>query len=85
MDPVNGSGKKRPTSSQEEIVVSLPTSPEGLFDLEKLVAFKSPDVAIIQFQQQYVESQTREAKKAVFNTDIFSRKEIAETATSKNH
>ena len=79
-----GTGKKRPTSAQEEIVVSLPTSPEGLFDLEKLVAFKAPDVSIIQFQQQYVEAKTREAKQAVFNTDIFSRKEIADTATSKN-
>jgi len=79
-----GTGKKRPTSAQEEIVVSLPTSPEGLFDLEKLVAFKAPDVAIIQFQQQYVEAKTREAKAVVFNSDIFSRKEIADTATSKN-
>lgn len=79
----NGTGKRKPTTTQEEILVSAPSSPDGLVDLEKLLVYKTPPVEIIEWQERYVEALTRKAKQAVFNTDIFSRAEIAETATSK--
>jgi hypothetical protein len=79
----HGTGKKKPTSTQEEIVVSLPNNADQLVNLDNLLSYKSPPVDLIRFQDEYVESLTKRAKADVFNSEIFSRKEIADTATSK--
>jgi hypothetical protein len=78
-----GTGKKRPTSVAEEITLTLPKEGEELVDLEKLVAFKYPPVDLLKFQAEYVEKLTRKAKSIVFNTDIFDKAEVADTATGK--
>lgn len=80
----NGTGKARPTSAQEEIVLDLPSTADQMIDLNKILTYKSPDVAILQFQDTYITDLTHRAKAAVFNSDIFSRQEIADTATGKN-
>lgn len=80
-----GSGfEPKPTSVQEEILIALPKDPADMIDLDKILAFKAPPVEILKFQAEYVEELTRKAKQIVFNSDVFSRKEIAETATGKN-
>ena len=79
----NGSGHKSVTSAQEKLVLTLPKPGSEMYDLEKLIAFKSPPVDILTFQQQYVEAMTAACKSAMFNSDIFTRQQVAETATSK--
>jgi hypothetical protein len=79
-----GTGKERPTSSAEEIVISLPRHATDFIDLEKLVAFKAPPVEILKFQQDLLESLTHTAKAVVFNSDLFDKKQVADTATGKN-
>lgn len=79
-----GTGHQSVTSAQEKLVLTLPKRGDELLDLEKLVVFKSPSVDIMKFQQDYIDALTRRAKSIVFNSDIFSRSEIADTATGKN-
>jgi len=78
-----GKGKKKPTSTQEEIVVSMPSSPDQVVDLEKLLVYKSPDIGILQWQTAYVDALTKAAKEAVFASEIFTKSAVAETATGK--
>jgi hypothetical protein len=79
-----GTGNHVPSTVAEEIVIPTPTDPSLLFDLDKLISYKTPPIDIIQFQKDYIETLTEQAKNIMFNSDIFSRKEIAETATGKN-
>lgn len=76
--------KQRPTSAMEEIEVALPNRPENIIDLDKLLVFKAPPIDILKFQQENIDKVTEKAKQIVFNADIFSREQIAQTATSKN-
>lgn len=81
-----GTGKKKsPTSVLEEIVVTpMPESPADMLDLSKIIHHVSPHVSILQWQQQYVEYLENKCKTAVINSDIYSRQQIADTATGKN-
>lgn len=81
-----GTGKKKsPTSVLEEIVITpMPESPADMLDLSKVIHYVSPDVSILQWQQQYVDYLERKCKSAVLNSEIYNRQEIAETATGKN-
>lgn len=81
-----GTGRKKSsTSVLEEIVVTpMPESAADMIDLSKIIYYVSPDVSILQWQQQYVDSLEEKCFKACLHSDIFSKKEIAETATGKN-
>ncbi len=78
-----GKGKKKPTSTQEEIIVSMPSGPDQVVDLEKLLVYKSPDIGILQWQTAYVDALTKAAKEAVFASEVFTKSAVAETATGK--
>jgi len=78
-----GSGHKSVVSAQEKLVLTLPKSADMLFDLDKLVVFKSPSVGILAFQQQYVDGLTASCKSAMFNSDVFTKQQVSDTATGK--
>ena len=81
-----GTGKKKsPTSVLEEIVVTpMPSSQDGMLDLSKMLIYVSPDVSILQWQQQYVKELATDCRRAYFNSDIFDAKQVQETATGKS-
>lgn len=80
-----GTGNEpKPTSSQEELTVRMPKNSEDFVDLDKLLAFKAPPSEILEFQLKYIDVITRAAKQIVFNSDVFDKKQVAETATGKN-
>lgn len=76
--------KTAPTTAQEEIVLPWPEMGEELRDLGSLVAFVSPDTGIIQQQIAFLNEQEEKAVRAVFKTDVFTRAQIANTATGQN-
>ena len=78
-----GKGKKKPTTAQEEIVVSMPSSPDQVVDLDKLLVYKSPDIGILQWQTAYADALVRLAKEAVFAAEVFTKSEVAQTATGQ--
>lgn len=80
----NGTGhKKRPTSTQEEIVVT-PGKSGDLPDIERTILYKTPPVEFLTWMDGYVERLTEQAKRAVFNAEIFTKTEVAKTATGEN-
>ena len=83
-DVCKGSGKAVHTSAQDIIELDLPFNKEDMIDLNQMVTYIYPPVDLIKFQDEYIKSLTGLCKEAVFNSDIFSRQEIAETATGKN-
>lgn len=82
----NGTGHKQsPTSVMEEIVVKpMPSSPDDMIDLSRLFVHIHPDVSILDWQEKYVDTLERKCKSAVLNSEIFNKKEVADTATGKS-
>lgn len=79
-----GSGIQQSASAQEIVDVEMPKTKEDMINLGDLVKYHSPEVDLVKFQDEYVKSLMAMAKDARFNSDVFSRKEVAETATGKN-
>lgn len=80
----HGTGYEIATSSQESITLALPKTPEDMINLTELVHYVYPPVDLVKFQDEYVTNLTYQVKEAIFNTEIFSKQQVAETATGKN-
>jgi len=80
-----GSGTAEvPTSAQEMIKLKMPRDKEEMLPLDDIVKYVTPDVALVEFLAKYIERLSAQCKEAVYNSEIFSRQQIAETATGKN-
>ena len=81
----HGTGKIHPTSSMETIEIGMNGNldNESVIDLNKMVAFVSPPTDIIKIMDEYVDKMVERAKEIVFNSDIFTKKQISDTATGK--
>lgn len=78
----NGTGQKsRPTSVQEELVVEMPARPEDMYDLSKLMHYFSPPTDAVKMQVDLMQYNFEQAKMAVFNSQMFTKQETAQTAT----
>ncbi len=54
-------------------------------DLSKLIHYVENNVELLKFQETYIwERLTKRCKEAVYNSEVFSRGDVAETATGKN-
>ncbi len=78
----HGTGKKsRPTSAQEEIVLDMPDNPADMVDLSRILNYVSPPAESIRLQVEQLQNNFAQAKEAVFNSQMFTRQEVAQTAT----
>jgi hypothetical protein len=80
----NGLGIKTITSTQDSLIIKLPKDTKDIVDIRNLIHYVYPPVDLVKFQDAYIKDLSEWCKEAVYNTEIFSRKEIAETATGKN-
>ena len=78
-----GTGFQVHTSAQDVIYIPIPRGKEEQLSLDNLAKYITPETALLEFQRQYVEYLTNECMQAVFNSDIFTREDIATTATEK--
>ena len=76
--------KATANSAQDAITIKMPRSKEEMIPLDTLIHYDRPPVDIIEWQEAYINSCTDKAKQIVFNSDIFTREEVAATATGKN-
>lgn len=80
-----GTGKKRwSTSTMEEIVVDMPMDAKDLPDLSKILYYVSPDVSILQWQQQYKKELIGQARRDFIGNDSYDQNDVqpaAKTAT----
>jgi hypothetical protein len=79
-----GIGMLPHTSAQDVVIVHLPEAKEEQLSLDNIVRYIYPPIDLLNFQDEYIEKLTWRAKQTMFNSDIFTREEVAETATGKN-
>ena len=72
------------SSAQDSIVIPIPKNPEERIPLDELIKWVSPPVDIVKWQEDYIEGLTRKCTKIMFNSDLFTKSEVAETAHGKN-
>jgi len=78
-----GSGFQVHTSAQDIIYIPIPRGKDEQLSLDNLAHYITPETALLEFQRSYVEYLTNECMQAVFNSDIFTKEDIATTATEK--
>jgi hypothetical protein len=79
-----GMGMLPHTSAQDVVIVHLPQAKEEQLSLDNIVRYIYPPIDLLNFQNEYIEKLTWKTKQVMFNSDIFTREEVAETATGKN-
>jgi uncharacterized protein (DUF1499 family) len=74
------------TSAQDAIIIPMPkdTNKETIFDLSQMVYYVYPPVDLVKFMDQYVKDLSKQALQFVYNSEIYSREQVAETATGRN-
>jgi len=78
----HGTGyKPRPTSAAEELVLAMPSSPEDMMDVSKVMTYIYPPTDAVKMQADMLQSFVQQAKEAVFNSQMFTKQEVAQTAT----
>ena len=80
----HGTGMDVHTSAQDAILLELPRNPEDVISLANIIRYEAPPVDLVKFQADYIEKLSERCKTAIYNSEIFSRQEVAETATGKN-
>jgi len=78
-----GTGMEVHTSTQDIIRLPIPKDPQEQLSIDNMVRYVTPEVALIQFQREYIEYLTNECMQAVYNSDIFTKEEVSTTATEK--
>lgn len=85
----NGSGFKVHKTAQDALYLPMPKDKDQMLDLDKLIAYKSPPIDLIKFQNDYALQLERQAHQAVFNSQVFVRKtntgDIVKTATEADY
>lgn len=80
-----GTGFKVHTSAQDIIQIRMPKNLEDIVSLENIMVYKNPPIDLLEFQKKFGFYELRQAaQSAVYNSDVFTRQEIATTATEKS-
>lgn len=78
-----GTGMQLPAPTPQSVVLAPMQNKEELIPLKEYLAYNAPPVDIIEWQEQYVDNLTNKAKQLLYNSDTFTKKQVAETATGK--
>lgn len=71
-------------SALDVLQIPRPRDKEDMFDLSKMIYYVPNDVNLLKFQDEYIDKLSRKCKEAVYNSEVFNRSGVAETAYSKN-
>lgn len=83
-DKCNKTGIRTHQSAQDAILLKMPKMGEDLQDLSKMIHTEVPDVALLEFQDTLIDKYSTKVNKAVFNSETFTKDEVAKTATGEN-
>jgi hypothetical protein len=72
------------STTQDAITLKMPKEggPAPLVTPENVISFKSPDIAILQWQDTKIDKLKAEAISTMYNNDVLAKTTIAETATA---
>lgn len=69
--------------TQDVVKMALPRNPDEMVPLDKLAYDHSPDIDLLQFDSDYLEKLEKKIQSKMFNADLYTRSEVATTATEK--
>lgn len=78
----NGRGVDVHTTVQDVILIKMPDSKDGFLPLSELVQYVNLPDWLPKFQAEQIEIILKRVSLAVFNTEVFKKPEVAETATA---
>jgi len=80
----HGTGYETHKTAQDIIYLRMPKDKDDFLNLDNIVKYVSPSVELVQWQDRYIQELTIRCKEALYNSELFSKKQVAETATGKN-
>jgi hypothetical protein len=81
----SGTGFKGHVSAQDVIQIRMPREVAEMVSLENIMVYKHPPIDLLKFQQEHAfDLLINTSISAVYNSQIFSQRKIAETATGEN-
>ena len=72
------------TTAQDCLVIALPDNKEEMIDLNTLIAYIYPPIDGMQFTNEKITELVKNCKEAIYNSDTYTKSDIAETATGLN-
>lgn len=78
-----GTGAHQITTVQEARYLKLPSDAAEMVDLSKLTHYDYPPIEIIRFQDEYIDKISDKFHRAIFNSDTYTKADIAKTATGE--
>ena len=69
--------------TQDIVKMALPRNKDEMVDLQDLAYDHSPDIELLQFDSDYLEKLEKKVQAKMFNADLYTRSEVATTATEK--
>lgn len=78
----NGNGYKLHTSAQDAILIPMPDQPTqaDIVNLDNLLVYKAPPIETVKFQNEYIQQLQSEVHQAVYNSQVFVKKQGANPA-----
>ena len=68
-----GKGYSIHTTAQDAFLLPIPDDKTDMMDIDKLIAYKSPPIDLVQFQKSYIDSLKADAHYAVFTQQTLTR------------
>ena len=72
------------TGGLEYIYLPMPSTKDEMLDLNNIVNYIALPIDQVKMQNEYIQWLIEMCKKVMYNSDIFSKQQISETATEKN-
>lgn len=77
-----GTGKAKVHKGAQDIQeFDIPKDPLEIMDLAKLAYDHSPNIELLKFQDEYIKSLKIDIHKTIFNSDVFTKPTVTQTAT----
>lgn len=73
------------TSAQEVYTIKLPEESEDIQDISKFSSIDGPPVDLVKWQQEYIKAIEADALSSIFNSEIFVKNTVVNTATEQNN
>jgi hypothetical protein len=70
--------------TQDVITLALPRDPAQMIDLNNMLVYKGPDIALLEFDMNYLKSLKETVYAQMFNLDRYLRSDVSVTATEVN-
>ena len=80
----NGTGRSQAHASVMDVIeLDMPRDAVDMIDLEKMLVYKSPPIELLSFQKDYINELRASVFMMMFNKELYTKSEVAETATEK--